>query len=759
MNYYTECIVLRTSVLLSTGLVFLAAITHAQDREIEEIVVTAAYREQSIQDVVGSAQVFGGAALDERGATGLEDYLLEVPSISLERSGNGTSKISIRGISNVNSSDLGYGGGSPTTGVYIDDVAIQGSGVFPDLNLFDLERIEVLKGPQGTLYGEGSMGGAIKMVTNAPDLEEWAVRTQASASTTSEGEPGFEIRGAVNVPIWRDLVAARIVANRRRSGSFIDYTTLGEDDANQVDAESLRAVVRFQPFESFQLDYMFLYDYEDRDQFPVVDIGREEDLVNTREENQFARTRFAINTVTARWELPFATLTSVSAFYDTYRNSRRRTPVLQNLIALQLLESGITAPDIFRIASTQVATKLDSFSQELRLVSAGDETIDWIAGVFYRDRSQSFEQEKREDSVPEDPTGLFTGLLAGFNPLQGRQEQGFGDEEFKQIAGYGEVTWEIFDRVDLTGGLRAFSEEISFFIDTQFYGVEAFLLATDPSTIDPVTMTARKFFSQSLQTDGLLPKVALSWQATDDYLLYATVSRGFRSGTPNIYSALESGPPVVEPDYVWNNEVGAKLTWLDGTLVTNVSAYHIDWQDLQGTILGTARLGQAEVQFAHLANAGDAVVMGAEGSVQWAPLDGLLLNLAGGYNHGEITSPKEGSQVRRGSKLPSTPELTGSTSGQYSHPLPFDLTGDVSAGYSYVAEQNMIFETSGIGGIPIDGYGLFRAAIGIGRENWRIQLFGENLADDRAVIAITQPIPQATVITPRVIGLRLSYDF
>lgn len=729
-------------------------------REIDEIVVTASFREQNIQDVVGGAHVFGGRALDRAGATGLGDYLLEVPSVSLQKSGNGTAKISMRGISNANESDLGYADGSPTTGVYLNDVAIQGSGVFPDLNIYDLARVEVLKGPQGTLYGEGSMGGAIKMVTRTPDPNEWEIRGAVSASRIEQGDDSWDGRVAVNVPLVDDRLGARVVATRRHTGGFVDYVNLDRPDADAENAHSLRATLGWRALEDLQAEYMYLRDYTHREQFPVVDVGEEQTLINTREEDQFAITDFSIHALTLRWTLPFATLTSVSALYDTFRDTRRRTPVLQSILQTQFNQIGLTAPDIFANASTHVVTDLDSFSQELRLVSSGGERLDWIAGAFFRDRNQTFDQEKREDSVPEDPTGLFTGLLGGFNPLQGRQEEGFGDEEFRQYSTYGELTWHLVPEVlEITGGLRLFTEEISFFIDTRFYGIEAFLIGSNPQNLDPVTGTARIYFAQSLKTRGVLPKLALGWHLAPDHLFYASVTRGFRSGSANIYAALESGPPIIRPDYVWNKEIGIKSTWLDGSLVTNLAGYHIDWEDIQGTVLGTARLGIVPTDFAHLDNAGDAVVAGVEASVTWLPLDRLTLMLNAGYNDAKVTRPSEDSQVRKGSGLPNTPRLTGSGTIGYGLSLPWNLDLDLSATYSYIDGQLVVFESDEYDPIAIDSYELIKGYVGLARDRWKLQLFGENLADRRAIVSISAPTPQNTIITPRTVGLRLSYDF
>lgn len=731
---------------------------------LESVEVTASYRKENIQDVTGSAQAFSGRALDKAGVVGMDDYLRQVPSVSLQKSGNGKANIAMRGISNINANDTGYAAGSPTVGVYINDVGIQGSGVFPDLNIFDLQRIEVLKGPQGTLYGEGSMGGAIRMITNAPSTERWEARAEGSYSVTEGGKPSHDIRAAVNVPIGETL-AARAVGSVRNTGGFVDYTTLGREDANSVDASSLRGTASWKPTGTLEFEYMYLRDKEFRDQFPIVDPGSEEEMENAGKENQFALTDFTINALTTRWTLPFANLTSVTAFYNTDRDTQRRTPVLQSLIETQLGGQGLTAPPIFTNSPMRTVTELQSFSQELRLVSFGGDTFDWIAGAFYRDRSQTFDQEKREDAIPDDPTGILTALLGGFNPIQGRQEQGGGEETFGQEAIYGELTWNVIpSKFEITGGLRAFQEEVAIDFNTKFYGLEAYLLATDPANIVLADRSVRKSVNQSIKTSGILPKLSLGWHFNEDHMAYAMISRGFRSGAANIYAALDSGPPLIQPDYVWNKEIGTKSTWLDGRLITNLAAYHIDWTDVQGALLGKANLGIVPVDFAHLDNAGDAVVMGAEGSVMWTPAQGLLLLGSVGYNEGHISRPAPGSGTHVDGRMPNTPRLTWSGTSSYSFPL-FDMLADVSATYTFVGDQISIYEVEGAptpeaaAGFPLDSFGLFKASFAVRHGNFRVQLFGDNLMDKRVVTAKAAPIPQWTINTPRIIGIRAGYEF
>ena len=195
------CFTPRSRSLVLLALVALTASMAEADKKksgskMEEILVTASFREQDVQDVVGGIQVFGGEQLDKNGVSSMEDYLRDVPSVSLQKSGVGKANIAIRGISNMNTLDIGYADGSPIAGVYFNDVAIQGSGVFPDLNIFDLQRVEVLKGPQGTLYGEGSMGGAIKMIMMPPNMQELEFKVATTVSETAEASDlNWDVRG------------------------------------------------------------------------------------------------------------------------------------------------------------------------------------------------------------------------------------------------------------------------------------------------------------------------------------------------------------------------------------------------------------------------------------------------------------------------------------------------------------------------------------------------------------------------------------
>jgi iron complex outermembrane receptor protein len=737
-----------------------AQANEVKSKRLEEVIVSASYREQDVQDVVGGIQVFGGQELDKKGVTGLEDYLREVPSVSLQKTGGGKSNIAIRGISNLNTLDTGYADGSPTVGVYFNDVAIQGSGVFPDLNVYDLERIEVLKGPQGTLYGEGSMGGAIKMIMTAPNSKELEAKTNLTASQTKEGGTNWDGRAAINIPLIEDEMAIRVVGTKSFDSGYIDYTSIGKEDANTEDGESLRAILTWQATEWLELEYMYLYDYSYRDQLPVVTTDSSAELENTNKEDQYAETQFVTHSLTARADLDFANLISVTSIFDTDRRSQFRVPFLAQ-VAFGVTESELVY-DVFHTGYVRAKTDLHSISQEFRLISAGDERLDWIAGVFYRDRNQTYKQELYEEYEPgesNDPLAPVVG--AAFSPASGKQNESNGREPFSQTAIYGELSYEILpSKLELTAGLRWFEDTVGFSTRAQYFGTIAAVVATNPDNVDE-NGNVGLGFTEELTTRDLLPKLSLAWYVNDDVMIYATASKGFRSGTPNSFSALGAGDPIVRPDYVLNKEIGAKTAWLEGDLVANMGVYEINWDDFQGLIVGQAYLGSVgPIDFPHLANAGNAVIRGAELSLLWQPTETFSAILNTGYNTGKVTEPSEKSNVMVGSEIPNKPKITVSTTLNYSRPVFNELMADVSFTVAYVDTQLTAFETEdGDDGRPLESFIISKGSLGISGDYWRAQLFVDNLADDRVVTSISIPGPLHAINRPRTIGFRLGMDY
>ena len=244
MNEQRTLLAAAASLAITMPIVALAA---DEETYLEEIVVTAERRTQNQQDVPTALQAFTGRGLERRGADGFEDYVLSVPGLSFRDQGAGATRIAIRGVSNVSASDFGVTTPVSTVGLYLNDVPIQGTSQLPDLNLYDLEQIEVLKGPQGTLYGEGAMGGAIRMTLARPDPAEFSARGEVIGSFTKSGGFNNGGRAAVNIPLAQDTTALRIVGTYRDNDGFVDNVARDEDDANSSSAYSVRALLALIP--------------------------------------------------------------------------------------------------------------------------------------------------------------------------------------------------------------------------------------------------------------------------------------------------------------------------------------------------------------------------------------------------------------------------------------------------------------------------------------------------------------------------------
>src|SRR5437868_3464376 len=359
--------------------------TAGQERSLalEEVIVTAQRREQDVQDVANSLQVITGEQIDTLGQVEFEDYISTISGVGFNKSGEGSNKIALRGISSFTENRYGVTDSVSTVGLYIDEIPLAGAGSLPDLALFDLRRIEVLKGPQGTLYGEGAMGGAIRMITNAPEFDAFSGKTVATLSSTEHGGVNYQARGMVNLPLAQDRVAMRIVGSYRDDSGFIDNVTTGERDLNSLRQWSVRALLRAQVTDNFSVDLFQLHDDQRLDGLNRQTIGLD-DFKTDLHENEYSDNTVDVSALTLRYDFGFAALSSVSSYFKTERNFSSRFPVgLDGFLALFGLPAVGSVSE-----SLGFEDHPETFTQELRLVSQGDQRVDWVAGAFYRDRDR-----------------------------------------------------------------------------------------------------------------------------------------------------------------------------------------------------------------------------------------------------------------------------------------------------------------------------------------------------------------------------------
>lgn len=691
----------------AAGQVFCVSSAFAQSDEPDDrIIVTATKREADIQEVPLSVRALTGDELNRIGAVDLDSYIKTVPGVSLNENGPGQNGVIVRGLSAVS------GRASPV-GYYIDEVS-QSQNQQSDLELYDIESVQVLRGPQGTLFGEGSIGGTILIRTNQPKLNEFEASADIEGSLQTEGGEGFATHGMVNIPVLQDAVALRIVGYHRDDAGWIDNILSGNDDVNTLERTGVRGALLIQPTDALSLTlsgyYQEMITGALQTQDPLFGEGRFEaaspvDGVSVQDIQQYSGR--------IEYDLGFADLTSTTAYYE---REQRLDEVISDFVAT----GGFSNNGNFIRRENDEPTHI--FNHETRLVSSGDNRFDWLLGVYHSRRTQSFDQ-------------TFTDVLA---PTGFAGVQFLGENMIRQIGIFGEASYELIDSLDVTVGLRYYREKYS------FEGAEIFPGA-------PVTDLSPPDGSDS----AFSPKVAISYSPTDNLNFYGLVTRGFRAGG-HTGNPPGLAPDTFSPDSNWNYEIGAKTVFFDGRLVANIAAYYIDWQDLQVSDQFFNPTLMQNVNF--ISNAGSAESKGFELDVFAEPIDDLTINVGVGYVDATLTEDVPSLDGFAGDRLGDTPDWNISVDAQYEFDIVGDYRGFIGSGYQHIGEAADNFTAVILdGNRTLDAYDLVGLRAGIRSDNWELRLFAENLFNEFSVTSFL--LIQEVVLQPRRVGAKLSVAF
>jgi outer membrane receptor protein involved in Fe transport len=729
---------------------------------IEEVVVTATKRELSVQDVPVAMQAFTAETLQNMGADQVDGYYRMVPNFAVVDRGAGGKLYSIRGISTGLVTQ-----GASTVGVYIDEMPISAAGFQADPRLFDIERVEVLRGPQGTLYGEGSIGGTVRMITPRPDPSAFAGKADVSWQSTADGDPSYKLNGMLNLPLVSDVLALRVSGLYHDLGGYIDRIDMpngvtldvgsllglppgvipilgtgplpGRKDINSEVISAGRASLLWNASERLTFEASFMTQQLDAAgrNTSVGGVAGVGELEANFVQAEKVEDDFDLGNLTISYDLGWARLFSSTSRYERTRDVTADTNDLGEAIF----------PTAKLPGSGTFTTELqDMTSQELRLSSTGDGPLSWIAGYFYVDKDNGFEQ------IIVDDYGVFVGFMQilGLPVTDARQllDQ-TGRQEETQHALFGELTYQFTEKLSATVGLRYFD------IDQRDTLVNNDINILGLGLTDGVSETG--------ESDSVM-KFNVNYRASDDVLLWVTASQGFRIGGTNTTPGIPDENRTYGSDTLWNYEVGARTSWYDNRLVLNSALYYIDWSDIQlalplGTAFGTINAGQSRI-------------IGAELELQARPAAGLDLALSAGYNDGELTQDTPGAPAGpnpgfKGDRLPGVPRLNLAASAQYTFPLSSGgLDGFGRADYSYTGDSTTTFnDLSTANGMPShfnpDDYGLLNLRLGVQNERWSAALFVENATDERAQLlidnaAVTERI---TRNRPRTFGMNVRYNF
>jgi iron complex outermembrane recepter protein len=695
--------------------------------QLDEIKVTAQRgQEQNLRDVPISIAVLGGARLDVATDIGVVEALTHVPGVSvIEGYQTGGSMIAIRGVAAPNI----QGNGASPIGYYIDSVPFGfiKTAISPDLDAYDLERVEVLRGPQGTLYGASALNGVVRVLTHKPDLDDFELKTRASTSNTDSGAENYRTDTAVNIPIIPGTLAVRAVVGYESLSGWIDKPD--ENNANKGHELNARLRVNAQPTPDLSVG---VTTWTSRGNFGSPNSGND---------NMTSRT------TVAEPVKPDFDLFGTNMGYDFSGFSVSSSTSYLGYSLDSLVDALPPRPGA-SVLTLDLRNRV--FTEEMGLNSKGTGPWRWSAGGIYRDETDRSYQVRRNELAGNVPTGGYVQPAAAENTSN-------------SWAAFGELT-RILGPVELTGGLRYFHDSV---------GVLELLRQTgNPSSFPPGSVLGSPLVNHTEDFHKLSPRGVVTWHATDDVMAYASYSEGFRSGADQTPSVIINSPvpyPSTKPDTLKNYEIGTKGSFLGGKLLLDASAYYIDWKDVQTVLV--VQVGQA--QLPAIVNGSSASGVGVDLGVTAKPIDGLTIDLGFSTNtlsaDTNIFASPGVLLYHRGDRLYNSPKYSGTVSSDYAFPLGIgNLQGDLSANTRYTSENDF----NAVSGSTLlvgrgDNILMTGAKFSVqSPKGWTGTLFVDNLTNNYGAIARNPFVDSPYFYTewtdhprPRTIGVQLEYKY
>jgi outer membrane receptor protein involved in Fe transport len=750
----------------------------APSQDLQEIVVTAEKRESTVQKTPISMTAISGEDLQSAGISDFTSVAQEVPGISFKTSGPGQTEFEIRGLTST-------GGESPTVGFYLDDTVLtpaamaQNGKAVIDPSLFDLNRVEVLRGPQGTLYGAGSMGGTIKLVTNQPDPTKFDINVESVDSGTASGG-GFNHTEnlMLNIPLVQDVVALRLVGTDKYIDGWIDRKVVNPfppevNDSNSrgdvADApvtadyrhsnweqlQAGRVALLIKPGDALSITVGYMHQSLTQGALNLIDSPP---LTETHYQPfdvaEPFEDKFDLSNLTVKYSFDAFQLVSASAYWDRQQNQTQDiSEAMQDYIggffgppaawpygaaqpspAGECAEIGLATCYGFGAASITEDDYTRQFSEELRLASTGNGPLQWLVGGYY----SSFGATSHVFSFYPVATDGFDADFGTTNLADNHRKV-----DIDQYAAFGEVSYLLPANFKASVGARYYNYHSNSV--TSVSGVSA------NGTSNPLFGLA--------QNSGVTPKFDLAFIPDDNTTLYGTVSKGFRPGGPNspipVPPCPDAAPSQFGPDSVWNYELGEKLRFLESRISVNGDIYYEDWTNVQQQVAPGCG-------FKFTANAGKAKVYGAELEVAVVVVPGVVVSQNFGYTHATNSTTLPAAGIVSGERLLDVPEVTANTTLTYKQPLAegMNLVGRINNSY-IDSIQDITFARN-----TLPAYDLVGLRGGVEKDRWTAFLFVDNLTnkeallgDNGALSANVNIFNRVATNQPRTIGVDLNFKY
>lgn len=736
----------------------------AQDSQapsaVEQIIVTANKRRELQRRVANSVTALSGKQLDRNQQVTLQDLAADVPGLSLETDDKTEVRVVLRG--------LNTGSPGATVASLVDDVPTNATGAqgnastnTPNFDTYDLQRVEVLRGPQGTLYGATAEGGLINYITNPPDPTKYAGALETGFEAMPDGGIGGSLKGFVNLPLLDGKAALRLTGWNEWLPGYVDNPTEGKTNTNSGQQYGWRASLLMEPAPDltvrltaerqslFTNNTDFVLVRGDAGNIlppPPGQLALVNGLTNPTAFSQPGQNESAVYYANIAYDLGWSSLTSITAFsYAKFNNffDVTNTNVAPGVPIAAFLEQLYGVP--LATDERQISNS-DKFSQELRLASDPGQTlfgheVNWLAGGYYTHETSAFQQNFDARGLAD----LGSVITNPVGPTGGATLYG----SLSEWALFGQVDYHVLDQFDVELGGRwsgNAQHSQSNFLCCVLYG---------PSLAQP------EIYANS---HDALYAVAPRWQPNPDTMIYGRIATGYRPGGPNIPIPGVSGlPQSYGPDRTVNYEVGWRQDFLQHSVALDVTGFWIDWKDVQILSLVDTPSGPTGVN----GNAGAAVSKGVEWSMTWAPLTGLKLTATGAYADARLTVNAPGLGGNSGDFLPYVPDVTDSLTAEYSWTPADGYRAYVSGTWSYVGTRYSGFAPSGgvtESHVALPAYNTGALRAGLERGPYSAEIFAINIGDTRGITYYANQggadqTGQATLIQPCTIGLVLRTSF
>jgi iron complex outermembrane recepter protein len=737
----------------------------AEENDPSVIIVTATRRETSLQETPAAVSVVGGEEIEKRNLVGMDDYLASIPGVAYSDRGAGSNTITIRGI--TTGSQL-----SPNTptGSYFGEVPVTGLGPQvngnqagnADIKMVDVARVEILRGPQGTLFGSGALGGAVRVIPNAPDLDEFGGNAVVEYSNTARrGSHNYSLQGVVNLPIVEDRLALRLVGYRYFNDGFIDNVAGSQPtptitaaaalgvpvrDRENVGAETTtgaRASILWQPIEGLSITAMHLYQRLEQDGLAGIELGLSPtDYLQARprtgpagNSDEFVDMSLHLSNIVAEYGWSWGSILNSTAWIDSQGESEISLNFFDPLIPGSPLFLGVYAPG---------RNDKETFVNETRFTSEWDFPVQVIAGLFYANRRDSVDASLVYNGTPPPPPTI----IVANGPRRTLQT--------KQIAAFGEMAFTPWEPFTLTVGGRYFNFEQSY---------PLFLDSTDP-----VIPSALQGVEETI--DGFNWKVNAAFELNEEWFLYAQWAQGFRepqfqgvlddavydpdgNGLYDFQDGTERRPQegLLDPDRVDTYEAGVKWQSASGNVSGSLTGYYTDWTGIPISLL-TVPTGAA-----FFFNAGKAVSKGIEFELSGRLPDNWYAQFSASWSEATLGNDPDSRSLaggRANADLPGSPDHNAYASLEKR----FDLGGNeafVRGDWTYVGQYFSTLIQTGRAG----DYHFFGASAGVMIDNFKLGVFAKNLTNRNDIIHIDNVLAsgRAYRLRPRTIGINVGVEF